>query len=101
MSEAKNAEAELAKVLQEALSTWMTRGNAMIAARALRSAGYAKREDVLEEAAKVADIESASISSQVPWFEELGNYDTIGNLESASVTAQAIAASIRSLKGQP
>lgn len=79
--EAKNAEAELAKVLQEALSTWMTRGNAIIAARALIAAGYARRNDVLEEAAEL-----------VFDYEENGIDHWIG---------PRIAEAIRSLKGQP
>lgn len=131
MSEAKNAEAELAKVIW--LAGFETANDddlaafgevwkrniarehkhrdvmvlrAFATARALLSAGYAKRSETLEEAAKVADAEHARYDevhqSNLEYLAREGrrHSDALSRTETGVRTASTIAAAIRSLKGQ-
>lgn len=107
MSEAKNAEAELAKVIREAfhaqdmmegLDLYVSEAERLAAA--ILAAGYAKRSETLEEAAKVADAHAdmnekfRAIAVQKNGLD--GSYHLWAKNE-----ANDIAFNIRSLKGQP
>lgn len=76
-------------------------------ARLLLAAGYRKRSDVLEEAAKVADAEHARYDevhqSNLEYMAREGqrHSDALSRTETGVRTASTIAADIRSLKGQP
>lgn len=119
MSEAKNAEAELAKVLVDHAPTIATLGAlhplaARRLARALLSAGYAKREEpevdtlaLIEVAARAIKPNAFAALDEFRAFSGKGRYidHQIMLLEEecqgARSAADAAIYAIRSLKGQP
>jgi len=116
MSEAKNVEAELAEVITNTsgmtdvpvLLTIHDEESAIFAAkriaRALLKAGYAKRSDVLEEAAKVAKGPWPSVSQydeRSPRYGADLNPDRSDYGRGKQAGRQEAEIAIRSLKGQP
>jgi len=100
MSEAKNAEEELAKVISISLNGPKARGSAsmhdcLVAAHFLISEGYAKRSETLEEAAKVCEQEAQDFLS--PEYAAAQPLSSTNERFACKHCAEAI----RQLKGQP